>query len=115
MNVNPLIESLEKKFSIPVAQDEYDGKSDKYIIYTYEDERPVYFGDDKTLQDTAYLTVQLIVPKQFNYMNLKHQIRDELERMEFIVTDIRSFLSSAINGTNKIRRITFDVNYTDNH
>ena len=53
MNVNPLIESLEKKFSIPVAQDEYDGKSDKYIIYTYEDERPVYFGDDKTLQDTA--------------------------------------------------------------
>ena len=27
MNVNPLIESLEKKFSVPVAQDEYDGKS----------------------------------------------------------------------------------------
>lgn len=115
MNVNPLIESLEKSIHIPVAQDEYEGKDDKYLIYTYEDERPVHFGDDKALQDTAYLTLQLIVPKTFNYMKLKHQIRDELERMDFIVTDIRSFLSSAINGTDKIRRITFDATYTDNH
>ena len=115
MNVNPLIASLEKKFSVRVQMEEDNGKSDKYIIYTYEDEWAVQVGDNRTLQEAVYLTVQLIVPKQFDCMNMKHQIRDELERMEFIVTDIRSFLSSAINGTNKIRRITFDVNYTDNH
>lgn len=98
---------------LPVEQDEYDGKKDKYIVFIYEDESPTGYADNKPYADTVYLQVQLITPKNFNYFKLKKKIRNLLEGADFSVTSIRSFLGDVYIGTEKIRQTVFKVEYTE--
>lgn len=113
MNVNKeIIDMLGNATGLPVAQDEYEGKSDKYIIFVYADETPDNYADNQPNCDTVYLQIQLITPKQFNYMNLKHIIRDTLEANNWTVTNISSFLGDAFQGTEKIRQTIFETNIT---
>ena len=109
MNVNPLIQKLEAVTGLPVAPDVYEGENDKYIVYTYQDERPVQWGDNRVKDDTAWIDVALFTPKNFNYMELKHQIRDYLEGAGFIVSDIRSWL----DGDDYIRHTSLTAQYTE--
>lgn len=112
MNLNELLRKLLCGTGLPVEQDEYTGKKDKYIIFVYEDERPVAHGDNAVTADTVYVQVQLITPKNFNYFTLKKEIRDLLEGAGFLVTSIRSFLGDAANGTEKTRQTIFHTEYT---
>lgn len=98
---------------MPVEQDEYDGKEDKYIIFFYEDEVPAAHADNHVTADTAYVQVQLITPKEFNYFDLKNQIRSLLEEAGFFVTSTKSFLGDVYHGTQKTRQTVFNVNYTE--
>lgn len=114
MDVNKeLKELLEGPTGLKVEQDEYSGKDSKYIVYSYADERPETFGDNKVLSDTVYLNIQLITPKNYNYMKLKHQIRDLLEGAGFFVTSISSFLGDVYFETEKTRQTVFEVNRTE--
>lgn len=114
MNLNKLIINiLSKATGMPVSQDEYDGKADKYIIFTYTDERPELFGDNKALADVAYLQIQMITPKSYNYFAMKKVIRDTLEDAGFITQSITSFLGDVYNGTEKIRQTIFEVMYSE--
>lgn len=114
MNLNKtLITELHTATGFPVAPDEYDGTEDKYIIFTYVNERPELFGDNLPIADTAYLQLQLITPKSYNYMTAKHTIRDTLEGLGFIVTSIYSMLGDVIQGTDKIRQTIFEVTFTE--
>lgn len=114
MNVNAmLIKNLGDATHLPVVPDEYDGTKTEYITFTYTDEQPVFFGDNKVLADTAYLQIQLVTPKTYNYLSMKHIIRDTLEEMGFSVTSIRSFLGDIIQGTEKIRQTIFECSYTE--
>ncbi len=113
MNLNELLQQLLGRTGLPVEQDEYTGKQDKYIIYVYEDESPETASDNRVTSDTAYLQIQLITPKNFNYFNLKKQIRDLLEGADFCVTSIRSFLGDVNVGTNKTRQTVFMATYTE--
>lgn len=112
MNLNKLLTTLLSKTRLPVSQDEYDGCCDKYIIYTYEDERPADYADNRVIADTTYLQIQLITPKNFNYITLKKEIRDILECADFSVRSIKSFLGSGHVGTEKVRQTIFHVEYT---
>lgn len=112
MNLNELIENTLSITGLEVEQDEYTGKNDKYIIFTYEDEAPDNFGDNRPLSDTVYLQIQLITPKHFDYFHLKKQIRNSLEAADFSVTLIRNFLGSVYVGTEKTRQTVFEANYT---
>ncbi len=113
MDLNDLLVSLLGETGLPVKQDEYDGKSDKYIIFTYEDEGPAIFADNEVTADTAFLQIQLVTPKKFDYFPLKKQIRNLLEDADFIVTSIRSFLGDVYVGTEKTRQTVFNVKYTE--
>ncbi len=114
MNVNEKLKTLlEGPTGLKVDQDEHDGNDDKYIIFSYADERPETFADNKPDSDTVYLNIQLITPKNFNYMKLKHKIRDLLEDADFIVTSIRSFLGDVYFGTEKTRQTVLEVKYTE--
>lgn len=112
MNLNELLIKLLSATGLPVEQDEYDGKSEKYIVFIYEDERPEAHGDNKVTADTAYLQIQLITPKKFNYFELKKQIRTLLEGADFSVSSVRSFLGDIYQGTEKTRQTVFEVEYT---
>lgn len=114
MKVNKLIKDiLGTATGLPVVQDEYVGDKTEYITFTYLDERPVEFGDDRPIIDTVYLQIQLITPKSYNYLNTKELIKATLEENDFIVTSIRSFLGSEIYGTEKIRQTIFECSYTE--
>lgn len=111
MNLNEIIIDLLRKTGLPVHQDECDGE-EKYIIFTYEDEVPAAYGDNRPIADVAYIQIQLITPKNFDYFFLKEKIRDLLEGANFLVRSIRSFLGSAYVGTEKMRQTIFNVEYT---
>ena len=112
MDLNELLITLLGTTGLPVKQDEYTGKSDKYIVFVYEDEGPESHADNIVTADTAYIQVQLITPKKFNYFKLKKEIRDLLEGADFSVTSIRSFLGDAAIGTEKTRQTIFHAEYT---
>lgn len=112
MNINSLLKEALKPIGLAVFPDEYGGENDKYIIFTYMDERPISHADNKPIGDTAYLQIQLVTPKKFNYLAMKDRIRDALEDADFSVTSIRSFLGDSIQGTEKIRQTIFEANYT---
>lgn len=112
MNLNELLRELLGVTGLPVEQDEYTGKSKKYIIFVYEDEHPAAHGDNAVTADTAYIQIQLITPKDFNYFTLKKEIRNSLEGAGFLVTSTRSFLGDAANGTEKTRQTIFHTEYT---
>lgn len=114
MKLNSLIISqLNTATGLPVAPDEYDGSENKYIVFTYTNERPLLRGDNMPLIDIANVQLQLITPKSFNYLNLKHTIRDTLEGIGFNVTSIYSFLGDSIQGTEKIRQTVFEAEYAE--
>lgn len=112
MELNEMIKRLLSVTQLPVEQDEYTGKESAYIIFLYEDEKPVYFGDNKAVADTVYLQIQLVTPKDFNYFKFKKQIRRLLEDADFIVTSTRTLLGSVYLGTEKTRQIIFTAEYT---
>lgn len=112
MDLNQKLKETLETIGIPVEQDEYTGKEDKYILFLYEDEIPQLHGNNRVLSDTVYLQIQLITPKNFNYMEWKHRIRDSLEAEGFFVTSIRSFLGDVYAGIEKTRQTVFQVEYT---
>lgn len=112
MNLSEILKQVLSKTGLPVCQDEYSGHHDKYIIFTYEDERPVYHANNRVIADTTYLKIQLITPKNFDYFSIENEIRTLLEGADFSVTSIRSFLGSAYMGTSKIRQTIFQVEHT---
>ena len=114
MNVNEQIMTLKALTGLPVVPDMYEGSEEKYIVFTYEDERPVHFGGNAALQDTVWLQVALYTPPAYNYMALKKTIRDHLESLGFICTSIQSWLDTTASGA-KIRHTTLSVTYTDVH
>ena len=113
MNCNQKIIETLAPTDLPVYQDEYTGKADKYIIFIYTDEVPALWGDDGVLADTVFIQLQLITPKDFNYFEYKHQIRDLLEGAGFIVTSTQSMLGDEYNGTEKVRQTIFELNYSE--
>lgn len=114
MNLNRLLKGiLTSATGLDVDQDEYDGKNDKYIIFVYSDERPDAFADNKPTADVAYMQIQLITPKSFNYLELKKIIRDTLEDNDFIVSSISSLLGNELFGTEKIRQTIFECEYAE--
>ena len=114
MNVNQDIQKLEDITGLEVSPDIYKGGSDRYIVYVYADERSVFWGDDKVLEDSVTIQISLYTPPEFNHMNLKHMIRDYLERLGE-VNDISSWLETYTSKNNleaTIRHTTFNVTIT---
>ena len=114
MDVNKDIQELGVITGLPISPDVYSGNAEKYIVYTYADERPVYWGDDQTMADQAIIQVNMFTPPKFNYMSLKHKIRDYLETLGEI-SEISSWIETFTAKNNleqTIRHTTFSVTIT---
>lgn len=112
VNLNEILKEVLAETGLPVDQDEHTGGLESYIIFTYEDEKPVFHGDNKVLADTVYLQIQLITPKEFNYFGMKKKIKNLLENAGFRITSTYSFLGSVYYGTEKRRQTVFKAEYT---
>lgn len=113
MDLNAIIIGLEPVTGISVYPDEVPAGEEKSLSFTYEDERPVFWGDNIPVADTAYLQITMYTPEGYDYINLKHVIRDYLEGKGFCVTSIESWLESGLTGTKRTRHTVFEVNYTE--
>lgn len=112
MNLNELlIKILKNATGFPVAQDEYEGKEEKYFIFSYLKESPAAYGDNKPIADTARLQIQMVTPKKFDYMAAKKNVRNALEDNGFSVYSINSMLGDVFQGTQKIRQTIFEAEY----
>ncbi len=110
MNVNEKIRSLEQVTGYPVMPDVYRGTEDRYIIFTYEDERAALKADNEELADTAWLQVTLFTPENYNYFADKKKIKKALKDQGFIVDSVKSWLEGR---NNEIRHTVFSVNITE--
>ncbi len=113
MNVNEKLTGLKEVTGLNVYEDFTEEKKEKYLVFTYEDERPVFFGNDTPKADTAYIQLTLYTPAGFDYMELKHKIRNYLEQNGFDSPRISSWIEDEINGTKKIRHTVFETSYTE--
>ena len=109
MNVNSLLMGLKSITSLPVSPDVYEGTADKWITFTYQDERPAFFGDNTVLDDIAYISVNLFTPKNFNYMTLKESIKTYLESIG-ILTNCESYVY--MENQTPVRQTIFEVQIT---
>lgn len=107
MNLNGLIESLGEVVGCPVAQDFYSGKSNKYICFTYEDERPALSADDEEEYEQAYMAISLYTPATYNYFADKKKIKRKLVELGFYMNSIQSFVRDDMVETSKIRQTIF--------
>lgn len=111
MNINDKIKTLEQITGYPVKADVYNGKSEKYITYTYEDERGALFADNNEQETTVYLQISLYTPENFDYFNDKKKIKKKLKKEGFNIETIKSWIENSDIG--RARHTVFLVNYTD--
>lgn len=111
MNVNAeIIKTLGDATQLPVAFEVYEGNAEKFIVFNYQNEKSDGWADNHASVEVAYMTVQLITPKSFNYMNLKHIIRDALNSLDnYSVINIESILGDVYQGTENTRQTIFTV------
>ena len=106
MNINSLMMELKSLTKLPVVPDLYEGSGDKWITFTYQDERPEYFGDNDILADVAYISVNLFTPANYNYMSLKEDIKTYLESIG-VLTNCESYVYT--ENQIPIRQTMFEV------
>ncbi len=66
----------------------YSGLSNTYIVFNYTDDRGELFADDTPQEDIASLQIHLFCPGDYNYLNLKKQIRSKLFAAGFTYPEI---------------------------
>lgn len=105
MDVNAKIIKVCNELGIECEQDLYEGKEEKFVTYNYVSEETFEVVDDEVTHDRGVLYIHLFTPKDYNYMSIKHSLRDKLEKEGFVVQGIQSYLEQ---GT-KIRHTIIEV------
>ncbi len=111
MGIRERVMVLGKALGYPVEQDEYEGIGERYIVYTYEDERGSLWGDDREVAVTTWVQVSLFIPKTDDYDADKRKMKRILEAEGFQVESVQVWVEH-LSGR-KVRRITFSVNITE--
>lgn len=109
--MNERIMGLRGVTGYPVEQDEYEGGGDRYIVFSYEDERGAFWVDDEEQATAVNLQVSLFVPKGHDYFADKRKIKEYLRGQGFQVGSIQTWLEK--DGAKRIRRVTFSVSATE--
>lgn len=111
MNVDDKMMKLAEATGYPVAPGIYKGSSDKYIIYTTEDERPGLYGDDEEQTEEAVIQVQFICPYDFNYQAVKKIIKKTMKKQGFSVESFREIINTdPAMGAKEVRSLVFSFN-----
>lgn len=111
MNVDEKVMKLEEATGYPVAPGIYKGSSDKYIIFTTEDERPDLYADDDAQTEEAVIQVQFICPYDFDYHDVKKIIKRTMKKQGFTVESFREIINTnPATGAKEGRSLVFSFN-----
>lgn len=108
MNVDSKVMELEKATGYTVAPGLYKGTSNKYIIYTTEDERPDLYADDDEQTEEAVIQVQFVCPYDFDYRETKKIIKKTMKEQGFTMESFREIANvSPATGVKESRSLIF--------
>lgn len=111
MNVDDKMMKLAEATGYPVAPGIYKGSSDKYIIFTTEDERPGLYADDKEKTEEAVIQVQFVCPYDFDYHAVKKIIKKTMKNQGFSVESFREIINTdPATGAKETRSLVFSFN-----
>ncbi len=111
MNVNDKIMTLTEATGYPVAPGIYMGSTDKYIIFTTEDERPGLYADDDAQTEEAVIQVQFVCPYDFDYQDTKKIIKRAMKEQGFTIESFREIINiDPAKGTKEGRSLVFSFN-----
>lgn len=111
MNINPILMQLKTVTGYPAVPDLYEGNADKWIVFTYEDERGALFGDNGEEYEQATIQITLYTPHTYNYMADKKKIKNALVAKDFQIQSIRSWIEDDEKTGTYIRHTVFTVYY----
>ena len=77
-----------RDFGFPYEPDVYTGKSEKYFVYNYADERGIAFADDAPEVVKADIQVHFFLPADENFIKIKNRIRSALFRQGFTYPEV---------------------------
>lgn len=112
MNVNKILLGLKNVTGFPVSPDLFEGKEEKYITFTYEDERAALYADGEEIATEVTVEVNLFTPAKFNYFAAKDAIKAYLIENGFQVESIQSWIAAEEKGTGRYRQTSFTANMT---
>ena len=70
--------------SIPVEYIKYKGRSKTYVTYTFTEDDPKLFGEDKEIGSVIAVDIDIYSDK--NYLAIKNRIEELMEENDFIRT-----------------------------
>lgn len=113
MNLNPIILGLKDVVKVPVEPDIYTGEDERFIVFTYEDERSSWKADNKVLAETVSMQISYYSPYNYDYMDDKEKIKRYLEEKGFVGIVVQSWVEDAVKGVKKMRHTVVTAEYTE--
>lgn len=108
MNINPIMFKLGEAVGLPIEQDDYEGKEDKFLTFTYADEEDAQYGDNHPEVEICYMQISLYTPRDFDYFKLKSKIKQFLRNNGFTGLTCKSWLEDPILKTQRRRHTVFE-------
>lgn len=87
MNDYDLLKSIFENFvvdgkEIPVEYIEYQGRSKTYVTYTFTNDDPTLFAEDKEIGSVVSVDIDIFSDR--NYLAIENKIREVMEENNFI-------------------------------
>ena len=109
MNINKKIIDTLSPLGLPVKENLYTGNETQWIVFNYADDRGDAYANDAPAVEVATMHIHLYAPLDFNYQNLKKQIRSLLFEAGFSYATV----STEIETDTRLRHLIFECEYVE--
>lgn len=76
------LKNIFKTLSVPIEYLRYTGKEKTYATYTFTDDSPTLFGDDKEIGSVVSIDIDIF--SDSNYLAIQEEIESLLEKNNYI-------------------------------
>lgn len=113
VNVNRTLMGLKNVLTgYDVADGRYNGKSNKFVVFTYTDERAAFSADNRNKAIAANVNISIYTPENYNYLADKASIKNYLEDNGAQEISYMEFVEDEIRGTDYMRHQIFQATFT---
>lgn len=115
INLSKVLKGLESVLKgYEVADGKYTGKSDKWIVFNYTDQRSALEGDDDELALNTSITLNVYTPEDYSYLKDVRTIRKYLKENGGNGITYMNYVEDEIYKTSYMRHHIFEATFTTN-
>lgn len=107
MSINKIIKAALASFSLPVEANVFIGKQTEYIVFNFEDQRPIIRADDTDLVDEVSVAVHYFIKGK--PLISKSAIRKALCEAGFTIINISELYESETKYTHVIFNVWIEI------